>query len=192
MQTILNADDPAFHDAYWRHRHDYDLGVLSGSRYWRTVSGDLGRNPGTEEIAALLDADVDLWTQPNQPMIDWAGVLQRSRIATGVLSNIGDAMEDGICRRCPWLAQFQHLTFSHRLGIAKPDERIYRYAIAGVNAPAEETLFIDDRAENVAAARALGLHALQYSGQEEFLREFEAAGFSGLPAPGTAATSRFS
>jgi putative hydrolase of the HAD superfamily len=192
MHAILNAQDPSFHDAYWHHRHNYDLGVLSGDRYWRTVGNDLHRDPSTDDLTALLDADVDLWTQPNQPMIAWAGLLQRSNIATGILSNIGDAMEDGIGRRCPWLAQFQHLTFSHRLRIAKPDERIYHHAVAGLGVAPAETLFLDDRLENVEAARAVGLNAIQYATHEDFLRDFTAGQFTGLPLPGKTVPSRSS
>lgn len=192
MQAILNTKDSEFHEAYWRHRHDYDLGVLSGDRYWRKVASDLNRDPSTDDLAGLIDADVELWTQPNPAMIEWAAVLQRSQVVTGILSNVGDAMEDGIRSRCPWLAQFQHLTFSHRLGVAKPDARIYRYAIAGLNVPAEETLFLDDRIENVEAARSLGIHSIQYASHEEFLREFEAGGFTGLPVPTAAIASPFS
>jgi len=104
METILNTTHPELREAYWRHREDYDLGVLSGVRFWRTVGAELGHLPSDEELAQLLEADVDLWTQPNQPMIDWATALQSADVTTGILSNMGDAMEGGIRARFPWLA----------------------------------------------------------------------------------------
>lgn len=189
METILEVRHPALREAYWRHREDYDLGVLSGVAFWRTVGTELGHPPSDEELAQLLEADVNLWTQPNQPMIDWATALQGTGVTTGILSNMGDAMEAGIRARFSWLAAFRHATFSHRLGIVKPDERIYFHAIAGIGEPAGATLFIDDRIENVEAARAVGLHALQYSNHEDFVCEFQKANFSGLPLPVAASTS---
>lgn len=183
MQAILNATDAELEVPYWRHRHDYDLGVLSGVEFWRVVSEELGHPPSDDEITELLRTDVDLWTQPNQPMIDWAITLQRAGVATGILSNIGDAMETGILERCSWLAGFPHHTFSHRLRIAKPDERIYHHAVAGIGNAAEATLFIDDRIENVEAARRVGLHAIQYSRHDTFLRELQHANVIGLPMP---------
>ena len=189
METILNTTPSDLQTAYWRHRDDYDLGVLNGTSFWQTVGAELAHPPTGEELAQLLQADVDLWTHPNQPMIDWAAALQRARISTGILSNMGDTMEAGIHTRFPWIDRFSHRTFSHRLGIAKPDERIYRHAIAGVGEPAEVTLFIDDRIENIEAARTVGLHAIHYTTHDEFLRAFRDANFTGLPLPAAVTTS---
>lgn len=183
MQSLLAADDSAFHDAYWGHRLSYDLGALNGKSYWQAVAGDLQRGLDAEKLIALLNADLRLWTQPNQPMIDWATALQRDAVPTGILSNMGDAMEDGIMASIPWMAGFPTRIFSHRLGIVKPDERIYRYTISALGVSPAETLFIDDRLENVEAALAAGLNAIQYSGHSDFLREFSASDYTGLPHP---------
>ena len=183
MKTLLHADEDTFHAAYWRPRHSYDLGVLDGYAFWRTVGQELGRELTEPELRELLDADVTLWTQPNQPMIDWACSLPAAGIRTGILSNIGDQMELGITQRCSWLPSFAHHTFSHRLRIAKPDVAIYRHALENLGSSAHRTLFVDDREENIAAARVIGLHAIQYTSHAAFLRELEAAGFDGLPLP---------
>lgn len=189
MENILNTTNSELSEAYWRHRLDYDLGILNGISFWRTVGAELGHPPNEDELAQLLQADVDLWTQPNQPMIDWAAALQDAAISTGILSNMGDAMETGIVARFPWIARFQHSTFSHNLGLAKPDERIYRHAITAVGEPAEAILFIDDRPENVEAARTLGIQSIQYTSHEDFVREFHKAYFTGLPLPTAPTTS---
>lgn len=183
MQTILQSEDPRFHAAYWRPRHEYDLGTLDGPGFWRAVAAELGHGLDDREISSLLEADIDLWTQPNQPMIEWAATLQRTAIRTGILSNLGDAMELGVLNRCPWLNEFAHHTFSHRLRVAKPETAIYVHAIQGLGVPAGQTLFIDDRAENIEGARAAGLHVIQYTGHDTFLRELQAGGFEGLPLP---------
>lgn len=183
MQTILRATDPDFHDAYWRHRHNYDLGILTADIYWHAVAADVRRPLTPTQLDQLIAADVEVWTQPNQPMIDWAGSLQSGGTRTAILSNMPDALEIGILQRFQWLAQFTHHTFSHRLRIAKPDERIYHHAITGVGVAPEEALFIDDRIENVDAARAIGIHAIQYLSHDAFLRELESGHFVGLPLP---------
>jgi len=183
MKQILGVDEERFRAIYWRHRDDYDRGTLNSVAYWERVAHDLHRPLDAKKLSALIAADNAHWTQPNQAMIDWAAALQSAGIKTGILSNIGDAMEAGIVARFPWIADFTHRTFSHRLGIAKPDAAIYQHSAEGLGVPTGEILFVDDREENVAAARAAGMHAIQYIDHADFLQQMQAAGFSGLIAP---------
>jgi putative hydrolase of the HAD superfamily len=183
MKQILGVDEERFRAIYWRHRDDYDRGTLNSVAYWERVAHDLHRPLDAKKLSALIAADNAHWTQPNQAMIDWAAALQSAGIKTGILSNIGDAMEAGIVARFPWIADFTHRTFSHRLGIAKPDAAIYQHAAEGLGVPTGEILFIDDREENIMAARAAGMHAIQYIDHADFRQQMQAAEFSGLIAP---------
>jgi putative hydrolase of the HAD superfamily len=176
MKTLLGASEEDFHRAYWAHREAYDRGALNGETYWAAVANDLGTTPDT---AALNQSDVALWTQPNAPVIAWAASLQQRGIKTGILSNIGDSMELGIMQ-LGWMQAFAHHTFSHRLGIAKPDAAIYAYAAEGLATEPSAILFLDDRADNIAAARAAGMQAIQYQNHAAFLSEMEAHGFGWL------------
>jgi putative hydrolase of the HAD superfamily len=180
LKHVLNANEASFYDAYWKHRHDYDRGSQTAEAYWHQVAADVNHPLNELQSHALIDADTDLWTQPNQPMIDWAATLQRSGLKTGILSNIGDAMETGVLARCPWLANFTHLTFSHCLKMAKPELAIYRYAAEGLNTAPGAILFIDDREDNIAAARIAGMQAVQYTTHEAFLRTMKNEGFESL------------
>ena len=184
MRAILGVPEPEFHAAYWRHRHDYDRGALNGPEYWHTVARDLKRLMIEPQLSMVLEADVALWTQPNPPMIAWATALQTARVRTGILSNLGDAMEEGVLRRCEWMGGFGHHTFSHRLGIVKPDAAIYRAAAVGLGVPAASVLFIDDREENIRGAVGAGMQGIQYVNHMQFLREFADRGFADeLPQP---------
>jgi putative hydrolase of the HAD superfamily len=187
MKQILGVDEERFRTIYWKHRDDYDRGTLKSVAYWENVARDLHQTLDAKKLNALIEADRALWTQPNHAMIDWAAALQRAGIQTGVLSNMGDAMEAGIVARFPWLAEFNHKTFSHRLGMAKPDAAIYRHAAEGLGVPADEILFVDDLEENVAAARAAGMNAIQYSSQEQFESAMRTAGWGPLLTPATTA-----
>jgi putative hydrolase of the HAD superfamily len=180
MERILGIDEGTFQAAYWKHRDAYDRGTLSGLMYWESVARDCHKPLNAVELDALIDADNALWTQPNQLMIDWAVGLQRAGMKTGLLSNIGDAMEAGIRERFPWLNDFAHATFSHRLGIAKPDPAIYLYAAEGLNVPVGEILIVDDKEENILAAQAAGMVAVQYTNHEAFVVEMKRLGLDRL------------
>ncbi len=180
LKRILDTDEASFHEAYWKHRHDYDRGTLTAESYWRWVASDIGRTLDNQELKDLIDADTHLWTQPNQPMIDWAADLQRAGFKTGILSNIGDAMEIGVLSRCEWLSDFAHHTFSHRLKIAKPELAIYQHAAEGLETEPSEVLFIDDREDNISAARVAGMQAIQYTDHNAFLDTMQKEGFESL------------
>jgi putative hydrolase of the HAD superfamily len=91
-----------------------------------------------------------------------------------------DAMAAGLSAKYEWIKDFDHLTWSHSLKLAKPELAIYRHAVEGLETPPEAILFIDDKAENIAAAELAGLQAIQYSTYEAFEREMAARGFGDL------------
>jgi putative hydrolase of the HAD superfamily len=180
MRTLTGLDEERLHASYWKFRHDYDRGALTGLAYWRGVAADTGIALTDSQIAALFADDVDLWTVPNPPMIEWAARLQSAGVRTGILSNIGDAIAEGIIARLPWLAGFDHCTWSHSLFMAKPEPAIFLKTAEALHTEPANILFIDDKLENVEAAAAVGMHAIQYTTQPAFRREMRARGFASL------------
>jgi putative hydrolase of the HAD superfamily len=190
LRAVSGLDEARLHTAYWEFRHAYDSGALTGVEYWRAVASHAGVEFDVAQMLGLMAADIDVWTKLNQPMVDWAARLQCAGIRTGVLSNIGDCIGEGIVARLPWLANFDHCTWSYELKLAKPDPEIYRKTAEALNAAPEEILFIDDREENIAAAAALGFQTLHYTGQEALNHEMRARGLAwllevGLDSKGT-------
>jgi FMN phosphatase YigB (HAD superfamily) len=70
--------------------------------------------------------------------------------------------------------------FSAEVQLAKPEAAIFHACLKAVHSRPEECLFIDDRAENVEAARALGLQALKFVSVQQLAAEVQAFN---LPAP---------
>ncbi len=65
---------------------------------------------------------------------------------------------------------FQVALSSCYMGLRKPEPAIYRRALDILGRPAERTLFIDDRAENVAGAITAGMKAIRFEGAEALRR----------------------
>ena len=65
---------------------------------------------------------------------------------------------------------FEYMFTSCYMGLRKPDARIYQRALGILGDRPERSLFIDDRLENVAAAAAVGMKAVRFTGEAE-LRE---------------------
>ncbi len=180
MKAITGLDESSFHAGYWAYRHAYDRGTHSGKEYWRLVAAHSSVVVDDGQVAALIEADNDLWTQPNPPMIEWVQRLQAAGIRTGILSNLGDDMHAGVLSRFDWFDRFHHTTFSHTLKLAKPEIEIFEHAVRGLDTAPEAILFLDDREDNVVGAKIAGLQTLRYSTHEAFEREMLERGFGSL------------
>jgi len=188
MRSITALDEAPFHAAYWVYRHDYDRGTLTGPAYWNAVATHAGIALTPTQLEALLAADIALWTDLNHPMVAWAQRLQHAGIRTAILSNIGDAIAEGIRTRLPWLSAFEHCTWSHALFLAKPEPEIFLHTAAALHTPPGQILFIDDREDNIATASAIGMQTIHYTTHPAFEQEMRARNLTallniGLPEP---------
>jgi putative hydrolase of the HAD superfamily len=62
------------------------------------------------------------------------------------------------------LAQlFDVVVNSARVGVAKPDLGVYRFAVARLGVVAERCVFVDDQRANVSAAATLGMIGVCYT-----------------------------
>jgi putative hydrolase of the HAD superfamily len=185
MLALTGVSEGRFHVAYWTYRHDYDRHTLDSNAYWRSVADHAGTTFSDTETARLKELDVDVWTNMNDRMVEFALNLQRAGVRTGVLSNIGDAMAQGIVARLPWLSTFYHCTWSYALGLAKPEPAIYLRTAEALDTPPEYILFLDDREENVAAASALGFQTILFTDYDAFLVELRDRGYTELLQAGS-------
>lgn len=183
MKAISGLDEVTLQRAYWAHRHPYDRGDLDALAYWACIAQDASLFFTPDQVRHLIQADVDLWGQLNPPMVDWAAQLQRAGIRTGILSNIGDAMAHGLVARHDWISAFHHCVWSYSLNLAKPEAAIYRHAAKSLDTPAANILFIDDKQENIDAALASGMQAIQYTSHPPFEHELQARGLGFLLTP---------
>lgn len=98
--------------------------------------------------------------------ISLAGSLaQRKDISTGILSTLCEEDIKLLESHLP-LQKFDHLFFSCKMGVQKPDKRIYHAVMESCGCRPEDILFIDDRAENTARAEDEGWHVLTACGNE--------------------------
>lgn len=64
----------------------------------------------------------------------------------------------------PFLERFDGLVISGKIGVAKPDPRIFAHLLDAHRLEARELLFVDDRANNLEAAQALGIESVLFEG----------------------------
>ena len=185
MLACVELSEQRFHDAYWAYRHDYDRHTLNSVGYWQAVAKHAGTSFDAARIGRLNELDVDLWTNMNDRMVTFAQSLQRGGMRTGILSNIGDAISQGITKRLPWLSRFDACSWSWELGLAKPDPAIYIKTAEVLNTAPQNILFFDDREENVAAASEVGFQTIQFTDYGSLLRDLRDRGYTRILELGT-------
>jgi putative hydrolase of the HAD superfamily len=88
---------------------------------------------------------------------------QRPNVLVAVISNTNAMHVRWLDAHLPELSTFDLVMMSNELGVGKPDPAVYRLALELLDVEASQALFVDDVEENVAAARALGIHGIVHS-----------------------------
>ena len=145
----------------------YELGEIDD----RTLLGRLGRAlrcaPDTPPASdrALTDAWNAMllpFPEAHLPLLDAFAAGYRIFLLSNTNALHIRCVEQDFQRRFPgrkpFLQHFEKAYLSHELHLRKPQPEIYTYVLQDAELNANETLFVDDRAENIAAAAALGLH----------------------------------
>jgi putative hydrolase of the HAD superfamily len=188
LEAILRITglDPQRLDAlYWKDRHAYDEGKLTGLTFWQQLARDAGLNLTAAQLDELNDWDARMWTTQNPPMLAWQRQLKARGLKTAILSNMGDNVHARMVREFAWLAGFDALVWSYQLKIAKPDPAIYRHVLAELQVEAGEAFFLDDKQANIEAAQALGMTAHLFTTPERLREDLIARGLDReLPLPG--------
>jgi putative hydrolase of the HAD superfamily len=184
LRRITGLSQEAFEGLYWTDRHAYDRGDLTGLEFWRKFVSDAALGLSDAEIAQLNEWDACMWTTFNPEMIDWHKQLKQKGLKTGILSNMGDSVLESIERKFNWIADFDVLIWSFQHRMAKPEPAIYHFLLERLGTAAGETLFLDDKIENIEAAKDLGIQALQFSTVDQLRKDLVSLGMdSRLPLP---------
>jgi putative hydrolase of the HAD superfamily len=168
--------------ALWdRNRHAYDRGDLTPQVYWTRLAEDAGTSLTARQLEEICQLDMDMWSNVNIGMVEWARQLGSSGMKIGLLSNMHPAMVAHCRRLFAWLENFDFVTFSGEVRLVKPDAAIYEHTLRGLGVKASETLFLDDREINVQAAQALGITALRFQSATKLCSDLQEMGFAILP-----------
>ena len=142
-----------------------------------------------EQVTAFM---ADMWREylgtANTELIEYARGL-RPRYRTGILSNSFVGAREREQEAYGFEDLVDEIVYSHECGMSKPDPRIYALTCERLGVLPEETVFVDDYAPNVVAAREAALHGVHHTvnlttigGIERLLRKARAAGLLNGPS----------
>jgi len=178
---ILGVSADSFRELWGRNRDLYDRGDLSPETYWRQLAEDAGTTLDDSQLQGLYERDVTMWSRLNPDMVAWLSILSSAGMKTAVLSNMHIGMVQHARRAFQWLDLVNVVILSAEVRLIKPDPAIYEHCLRGLCVAPSDSLFIDDREVNVAAARAMGIHTVQFQSLAHLRNELQQAGFPVLP-----------
>jgi len=125
--------------------------------------------------ADLIRAFYGQWPKTLRGLLDDGVALLEQLHAAGVplygLTNWSAETYHHVEDKYDFMTRFRHVVVSGRIGMVKPDPRIFAHLLEHVREPAERCVFIDDNAKNAEAATAFGLHGITHrSGAETSAR----------------------
>ena len=153
---------------FWTNRPAYDAGRMDPRAYWSGIAQGAGQKLDEALLPGLVRHEVELWNHYDQRVLSWAAQLKARGFRTAILSNLPRVLGEELRATPGFLDPFERVVFSYELGLLKPEPGIYEAAIAGLGVAPNRALFLDDRPENVAGARAAGLEAEVFQSWEEF------------------------
>ncbi|HEX5189125.1 MAG TPA: HAD family phosphatase [Streptosporangiaceae bacterium] len=171
----LGMDHAAFAGAM--RRVDPDLraqtGQMSEARYRERCAAELGLSqPQAGEFMA------DMWDwycgELDEELMDFAASL-RPAVRTAIVSNSADGARREEIARYAFDAFFDPIIYSHEVGLAKPDPAIFELTCARMGLDPARAVFVDDVPGHVAAARALGMHAIVHRSNRRTIAAVSAA-----------------
>jgi epoxide hydrolase-like predicted phosphatase len=98
----------------------------------------------------------------------------RPRYRTAILSNAAAGGRREEQARYGFDAMADVLVYSYKVGIEKPDRRIYRLTCERLGVAPSEAVMVDDAETNVVAAREVGMRAVLFQSTAQAISHLEA------------------
>ena len=138
------------------------------SEYWpkRTIDAD----PMNFEQAQNFWQKVVSTRRANAELIEFIEKNLFKKFRLAVLSNFTPDLNEYL-EKYKISHFFERVFISAVLRMKKPDPAIYRHALKEMNVLPQESLFIDDKEENIATALNLGMRAVVFGDTEKSIKE---------------------
>jgi putative hydrolase of the HAD superfamily len=145
---------------------DICLGIIPEDTLWMMMTEKWQLNPALlEKIRGKLFSRRQL----NQDILEFMAELQH-KYHTAILSNAGDKARQLMVDTYHLDRYVEEIIISAEESVIKPDPRIFEIAMDRLDAEPETSLLLDDTQENVTAARAFGMQAVQFINSQQAIQ----------------------
>ena len=156
--TEIGVEVDLLKTAYSEFAYQFERGLIEESKLWNKIGQKLNINIQLKN-SIWYDCFKRIYS-PRTEIFDLATLLKQNGYLVALLSNteipamnfFNDQNYD----------MFDYKVFSCKEGTAKPEPELYNILLHKIRIPAEQTLFIDDKFENIKTAKKLKMNTVQY------------------------------
>ncbi len=132
--------------------NQYTNGQIEEAAFWRGI--------GVDDYSRLRDEFLHSFVLDDGLLT----VLESlsDRFAFSILSNLASDWADTLIAKFDFKSTFDPIVISGKVGVGKPDKRIYQVLIERSDVDANEMVFIDDRLENLVTANTFGMKTIHF------------------------------
>lgn len=170
----VNAREPDTNA--WARLERSELGAAEFDQLFKTESAALGHEVSGKDVLGLLSGSL-------RPRAIKALKTCRQHAKTGCITNNapiskGASMtsdDDRAAAVADVFGNFDHVLESSRIGIRKPDPRIYALMCEALDVEASDCVYLDDLGINLKPARMMGMTTIKVTGEAQLIDELSAA-----------------
>jgi len=152
--------------------HGFETNQLTTEQFFAELSRTTGFSGDLAEFSEIF---CNVFS-PIEPMIELHAQLRSQGVPTYIFSNTNFLQIEHIRRSYPFFANFDGYVLSCQHGVMKPYQQLYEVVERVTARRGNELLYIDDRAENVAAAVARGWNSILHCSPETSIAAVRATG----------------
>lgn len=165
--ALIGISEPPFFEIYSATRHEYDCGRADFQQHWQSFARAAGVHLEPGQVERIAEMETLMWLRVNHEALALAREVKAHGARIAILSNMPHDLLAYVRHEFSWLDEFEVKVWSCEFGATKPDPAIYRHCLDALRCAPERTLFFDDRANNVEAAKGLGMEAHLFKSVEQ-------------------------
>lgn len=143
--------------------YEYRANKISGNEYFEWVAEKIGNGFSPDEINLMWVSEyVEI-----PGMRDLIKDLKKKGLKVSVLSDNVPERINYLEDKYGFKGLFDDMVLSFEVNMTKPSDEIFRLAIKRLDVLASESIFVDDKVDNVNAAIGLGLKGILFQNAEQ-------------------------
>ena len=152
----------------------YDMGKISVADFHEKINDHLDIELSFDEFISASNEAIEAGDDGIEEIV--RSLSKKYQLA--ILSNTNPVHYEHIKEKYSVIGLFDHILLSYEMGAVKPDAAAYEKLMNATSMLPSKHLFIDDRSENINAAKEIGMDGIHYISIENLRLELKERGIS--------------